>query len=182
MTKLLEAVIHGTDYPAYLLSTLVRRVKTDSNDEKNQFIKMNDTRIGMIKACINRKARLSGQKEDIKMALDLGNKNPAYLCGRLFATLEKLQQDASNNSLNRTIKDAYFSSAASRPAKIFPKLIKLAQNHIPKAEYGVYWNRTIGEIMNLLDNELPKTLSLTEQGKFIIGYYQQYYDKTKKNN
>ena len=35
------------------------------------------------------------------MALDLENKTPAYLCGRLFAVLEKLQQDASGGNLNR---------------------------------------------------------------------------------
>ena len=109
------------------------------------------------------------------MALDLENTNQAYLCGRMFAVLEKLQQDASKNLLNRTIKDSYFSSASSKPAIIFPKLLRLAQTHIPKAKYGNYWNSTIGEITNKLGGEFPDFLSLTDQGKFIIGYYQQYF-------
>ena len=41
------------------------------------------------------------------MALDIENNNQAYLCGRLFAVLEKVQSDALPG-LNRTIKDSYF--------------------------------------------------------------------------
>ena len=38
------------------------------------------------------------------MSLDLENKNQAYLCGRLFAVLEKIQQDSSKATINTTIK------------------------------------------------------------------------------
>lgn len=62
------------------------------------------------------------------MGLNTENQNQAYLCGRLFAVLEKLQQEALGN-LNRTIKDAYFASASSTPVLVFPKLLCLAQNH-----------------------------------------------------
>ena len=108
------------------------------------------------------------------MSLDKENRNPAYLCGRLFAVLEKLQQDASGNNLNSTIRDSYFSSAASKPAIVFPKLLKLAQNHLKKANNPVYYNKMIGEIIDMLKNDFPDTLLLTDQGRFMIGYYQQY--------
>ena len=106
------------------------------------------------------------------------------MCGRLFAILEKLQQEASNNSLNRTIKDAYFASASSKPALVFPKLIRLAQNHLNKVKYPSFYNKQIGEIIEQLNGEFPETLFLKEQGKFIVGYYQQYqsfFEKTGKN-
>ena len=110
------------------------------------------------------------------MALDYENKNQAYLCGRLFAVLEKLQQEASNNSLNRTIKDSYFSSAASKPALVFPKLLSLAQNHLKKLNEKslIFFNKLIQEIIDGINGEFPETLMLSEQGKFMIGYYQQY--------
>ena len=108
------------------------------------------------------------------MALDKENQGQAYLCGRLFAVLEKLQQEASNNSLNRTIKDSYFASAASKPVLVFPKLITLAQNHLKKVKYPGYYNRLIGEITNGLNGGFPDNLLLKEQGEFIVGYYQQY--------
>ena len=118
------------------------------------------------------------------MSLDNNNQNPAYLCGRLFAVLEKVQQEASNNKLNRTIKDAYFASACSQPAIIFPKLLVLAQNHLSKISQNKpnYWNYRLGEIVGELNNEFPQILTLVEQGKFIIGYYHQFFYKTEKNN
>ncbi len=168
LAEIFKTIIYGTNYPAYLLSTIIRRVKTDR--------KINGIRAGAIKACINRKSRLSGEKEELKLALDYENKNQAYLCGRLFATLEKLQQEASNNSLNRTIKDSYFSSAASKPALVFPKLLSLAQNHFKKVsdKYSIFYNKLIQEIINGIEGEFPDILMLSEQGKFMIGYYQQY--------
>lgn len=176
LAEIFKTIIYGTNYPAYLLSTIIRRVKTDR--------KINGIRAGAIKACINRKSRLSGEKEELKLALDYENKNQAYLCGRLFAVLEKLQQEASNNSLNRTIKDSYFSSAASKPALVFPKLLSLAQNHLKKLNEKslIFFNKLIQEIIDGINGEFPETLMLSEQGKFMIGYYQQYQSFFKKKD
>ena len=175
---LFEAILKGTRYPDELLSTVITRVKTDSDEENNHFIKLNDTRAGLIKGCINRKQN----KEEIKMSLDLENKNQAYLCGRLFAVLEKIQQDASGGGLNRTIKDSYFASACSKPSTVFPKLYKLSQNHIKKLSSPIFYNKLCGEILDGLDGKFPSTLSLDDQGRFIVGYAQQYRDLyTKKS-
>lgn len=180
MTKIFEAVIYGTNYPQFLLATVIRRVKTDTNDEIGHTRER--IRAGIIKACINRRLRISNKKEELNVALDKGNQNPAYLCGRLFAVLEKLQQDVSGNSLNRTIKDAYFASAAAKPATIFPKLLKLAQNHLKKSKSSVFYNRLIQEVIDQIDEGFPETLLLVEQGKFMIGYYQQYQSFFVKND
>ena len=165
MTKLFEAVMYNRRFPVALLETLIRRVKTDKY--------INDTRAGLIKAYLNR-----NEKEEIKLALDYENRNQAYLCGRLFAVLEWLQKRALGD-LNTTIKDKYFASAAAKPATVFPKLLTLAQAHIKKLDgerNKVYYNKLIGQIINEINDEFPITLSLVDQGKFIIGYYQQNQD------
>ncbi len=181
-TKMLDAAIQGYEYPRSLLYTAIRRVKTDADDEKKKTSKINPVRAGIIKACLNRYFRNTGKKEAITMSLDKNNQNPAYLCGRLFAVLEKVQQEAANNKLNRTIKDAYFASACSQPAIIFPKLMVLAQNHLNKiSPEKPYFNYQIGDIIGMLNSEFPQTLTLIEQGKFIIGYYQQFFYKSAKN-
>ena len=162
MAKLFEAALYGGKYPVSLLETVVRRVKTDKL--------ITEVRAGIIKACINR----NFAKEEFDVSLNQENLEPAYLCGRLFAVLEKLQQDASNNSLNRTIKDAYFGSACSNPAIVFPKLLRLAQNHLKKVKNPVFYNIQIGEIMDKLPGSFPNSLPLVKQGTFVIGYYQQY--------
>lgn len=176
MAKIFEAVIYGTNYPQFLLATVVRRVKIDTGN------KFNRIRAGIIKACINRKSRISNKKEELNVALDKDNQNPAYLCGRLFAILEKLQKDSSENTLNRTIKDAYFASAAPKPATIFPKLLKLAQNHLKKSKHAGFYNQCVEEVIDKIDGEFPETLPLVEQGKFMIGYYQQYQSFFVKND
>ena len=165
MTKLFEAVMYNNRFPVALLETQIRRVKTDKY--------INDTRAGLIKAYLNR-----NEKEEIKLALDYENRNQAYLCGRLFAVLEWLQKRALGD-LNTTIKDKYFASAAAKPATVFPKLLTLAQAHIKKLDgerNKVYYNKLIGQIINEINDEFPITLSLVDQGKFIIAYYQQNQD------
>ena len=119
------------------------------------------------------------------MSLDLENKNQAYLCGRLFAVLEKIQQDSSKATINTAIEDTYFPSACSRPATVFPKLYSLSQNHLKKFENPKlrnYYNDKCLEIIDDLNGEFPQTLSNDDQGRFIVGYAQQYRDLyTKKS-
>ena len=167
-SDMFQAILNGTNYPYTLLETVVRRVCTDSDTDSNNKIKINEVRAGLIKAFINRKARLNGDKEEITMSLDKENKNPAYLCGRLFAVLEKIQLEATDVKLNRTIKDAYFSSASSRPALIMPRLIDLSNYHLRKLKEGraIDFSKLINEIM----------------GKFQLGYFQQNKDFFAEQN
>ncbi|MBQ7676128.1 MAG: type I-C CRISPR-associated protein Cas8c/Csd1 [Campylobacter sp.] len=175
--KIFEAIINGTNYPSFLLENVILRIKIDKD--------INSIKAGIIKAYLNRKARLNNQRKEIEMSLDRENSNHAYLCGRLFAVLEKAQEKASGGGLNRTIKDTYFGSAMSSPASVFPNLIRLHNAHIKKLDEGmaVYYAKLVGEIINKMQNEFKKTLLLEEQGKFAIGYYQQIQDfYTKKGD
>ena len=72
-----------------------------------------------------------------------------------------------------TIKDSFFASACARPVSVFPRLVKLSQNHMAKFENDTYWQKLIGEIMSGLDGQFPSTMPPDDQGRFIIGYYQQ---------
>ena len=162
---LMESILNGARYPRTLLSTVVQRCKTDRD--------LSDTRIALIKACLNRKARFMNKQEVISMALDTENNSQAYVCGRIFALLEYAQKKAAKGELNRTIKDAYFTSACSKPSTVFPRLLQLAQHHLEKADNGGYINKLISEAIDKIEGKFPSTLSLDEQGEFIIGYYQQ---------
>ena len=183
-SDIFQAILNGTNYPYTLLETVVRRVCTDSDTDSNNKIKINEVRAGLIKAFINRKARLNGDKEEITMSLDKENKNPAYLCGRLFAVLEKIQLEATDVKLNRTIKDAYFSSASSRPALIMPRLIDLSNYHLRKLKEGraIDFSKLINEIMGKIKDSLPTNLSIMEKGEFQLGYFQQNKDFFAEQN
>lgn len=183
-SDIFQAILNGTNYPYTLLETVVRRVCTDSDTDSNNKIKINEVRAGLIKAFINRKARINGDKEEITMTLNPENTNPAYLCGRLFAVLEKIQLEATDVKLNRTIKDAYFSSASSRPALIMPRLIDLSNYHLRKLKEGraIYFSKLINEIMGKIKDSLPTNLSIMEKGKFQLGYFQQNKDFFAEQN
>lgn len=191
ISAIFEAMLNGTKYPEALLATIIRRIKIDNDDDdKNSFLSFT-TRVGVVKACLNRKARLSNKKEEITMSLNTENNSPAYLCGRLFAVLEKIQIDSYNilpdgtikafsdkDKPNRTIRDSFFSSACSKPSTVFPRLIQLSQHHIKKlvdTKYNLFgrYNKLMEEITDKLDGKFPSTLDNDKQGEFIIGYYQQ---------
>ncbi len=109
------------------------------------------------------------------MSLNEQSTHPAYVLGRLFAVLEKVQQEAVGD-VNASIKGRYFTSACASPASVFPILLRLSQHHISKAEYGYVRDNRIEAILNLLDvekNPIPAHFSLDDQGVFVLGYYHE---------
>ena len=121
------------------------------------------------------------------MSLNKDRPEPAYQLGRLFAALEKTQDDAFKGSLNASIKDRFFSAASATPAMVFPRLIRMNQHHIGKLEsksFQVNAEKRVQEIMANVD-QVPKHLSMTDQGLFAIGYYHQrqdFFTKKEPNN
>ena len=114
--------------------------------------------------------------------LDTSNKETAYVCGRIFAVLERIQWHALGET-NATIRDRYFSSASTTPGLAFGRLMNLTQKHLSKIKGekpGLYVNldRELQALCkDIEDKEFPATFRLEEQGAFALGYYHQ---KNKK--
>lgn len=165
----LRSIIEGRPYPESLFSQVIIRIRAERN--------INYEKAAIIKAYLLRKNKYT---EVLTMSLNQESENAAYLLGRLFAVLEKVQSDANGSS---TIKDRYFSSASSTPSVVFPVLLKTAQHHISKAKNGTYMEKHVSEIiekMDIVSNPIPSNLSLEEQGVFILGYYHQRNNLYKK--
>ena len=160
---IIRSILVGTVYPQSLLATLIGRIRADQT--------INYLRAAMIKACLNRKHRIHQIKEEVTMTLDKESTNIAYRLGRLFAVLEKAQKDAIPGA-NTTIKDRFYGSASATPSVVFPQLLRLAQHHIQKSEYGGRTDKMIEEIVCGI-GQFPAHLSLDDQGMFAIGYYHQ---------
>ena len=105
------------------------------------------------------------------MALNKESTNIAYRLGRLFAALERVQREAIPGA-NTTIRDRYYGSASATPRSVFPQLLRLAQHHIQKAQYGGKTDKLIEEIMAEIE-AFPAHLKLDDQGMFSLGYYHQ---------
>lgn len=169
----MRSIIGNTQYPVQMYSAILTRVKVERS--------INYVRAGFIKAYLSRLARfgVTKLKEDlITVSLNEENSNVPYRLGRLFAVLERAQSD-TNKEMKSTINSKYFSSASTTPAVVFPVLLKLAQHHIAKSDWGFKSNQSIEEIVSSID-EFPAYLNLEEQGMFMLGYYHQRKDFFKK--
>ncbi len=175
----LQAVLSGGPYPQSLAAAVLRRIRADGQTGGvNGHI-----RAAILKAYLARKARLTNQQETIAMSLDKNCPRAAYHLGRLFAALEKTQEDALGGELNVTIKDRYFSSASANPVAAFPRLLRLHAHHLDKlgAEkrgLKITREKLIQEICDHINTAdgFPAHLPLDEQGLFFIGYYHQRRD------
>lgn len=174
--EIVRAVLAGEDarYPAALLNAAVGRCRAEQ--------RVTYARAAVLKACINRGIRQAAravpstpEKEFFRM-LDTEHPSPAYRLGRLFAVLEKIQEEASPG-LNATIRDRYYGAASSTPVAVFTTLLRLKNHHLGKLSPGrrVNLERLIGEIMSGLA-DFPRQLPLPEQGRFALGYYHQRQD------
>lgn len=177
---MMRSILSGTPYPKSLLSSALRRIRAEHETTY--------PRVALVKAVLARANRYyhSDQKE-VGMSLDITNNNTGYRLGRLFAVLEKAQEEA-NPGLNATIRDRFYGAASSTPVAVFALLMKLKNHHIAKLENrgrAINFERLIGEIMSGID-EFPAHLSLSDQGRFAVGYYHQRQDffttKENKNN
>lgn len=167
--EMMRAVIGGTLYPMSLLVQLIARIRADGD--------ANGLRVAMIKAVLQRRFRKGLIHEEVSMSLNTESRNTAYLLGRLFAVLERIQYQALGE-LNAGIADRYYGSASAVPFSVFPRLLSGAKHHLSrlrkdKAGMAVNLDKDLGEIIAMLPETFPRHLSIDEQGRFVIGYYQQ---------
>jgi len=166
--QIVQAILSGSLYPATMLQQTIRRVRATRDVTRMQ--------AGILKAYLNRYYRIHSTKEkEITVALDTANNNPGYRLGRLFAVLEKIQEEA-NPGLNATIRDRFYGAASSSPVTVFPQLLKLKNHHLAKLENvgrKINFERMLTEIFDGIGSEMPSHLAMEDQSRFAIGYYHQ---------
>jgi CRISPR-associated protein Csd1 len=122
-------------------------------------------------------------------SVDLKQDDPAYLCGRLLAVFENLQESvyssAGESKINMTVADRYYSLASTNPRAAFPKLESLAKSHLRKlARAKPSWKnaieREVAELSEKIGTSFPPMLSLDGQGRFALGYYHQKAEQTRQ--
>ncbi len=163
---LMRSILTGLPYPAPLLTLAVQRCRAEQRPTY--------ARAAAIKGSLNRLIRFRQSTErEYSPMLDPSHPSPAYRLGRLFAVLEKIQEEANPN-INATIRDRYYGAASSTPVAVFTTLLRLKNHHLGKLSPGraVQMEKLIAEIMAGLD-DIPRQLALHDQGRFALGYYHQ---------
>ena len=166
-----KSIFQGIPYPYTLFAGCLRRIRAEQS--------LNITRAAIIKAYLNR----INNNQKIEVMLDKDNNNQGYLCGRLFAVLDKIQDDANNQ---HSIRERYMNAASATPAAVFATILNLSSHHSEKLNEGrkVFFEKMKQEIIDKISpNGFPAHLDLQDQGRFFVGYYQQmqsFYTKKEE--
>ena len=182
--EVMRAILTGLPYPRALLTQTILRIRADGD--------MNPLRVALAKAVISRTARKQYEAlirqtpdaphwKDPLVALDRDEPNIGYRLGRLFALLDYAQY-LSVGAVNAGVKEKFFASASSTPRRIFPSLLRMSQNHLSDArkspdtrDRANHADLEIKQVMDGLEahTPFPATLTLDDQGRFIVGFYHQ---------
>jgi CRISPR-associated protein Csd1 len=178
----MRAIVEGLPYPRPLLNAAVMRCRAEQAT-KDARGNVSFLRAAILKAWLNRDHRrqhpdLPADHAHFKEELDVTQPDVPYRLGRLFAVLERIQQQAQG-SLNAGIRDRYYGAASTTPVAVFTTLLRLKNAHMKKLSDAAeaHFERLIGEILGNVEapalHDFPTQLTLTEQGRFALGYYQQ---------
>lgn len=177
--SIIKSIFLGTPYPYTLLSACIRRIRAESGDGNAARI----TRIAIIKAFLNRQ---NVNDKRMEIMLDKRNTNQGYLCGRLFAVLDRIQEDANGIS---SIRERYMNAASSTPSSVFATILNLSSHHLENLSNEgkkVFYEKLKQEIINKISSDgFPAHLDLQDQGRFFVGYYHQrqdFFNKKEENN
>ena len=176
---IVKSIFEGLPYPQALFASCIRRIRAESGEKDKNAVHI--TRAAIIKAYLN---RLKNNEKKIQFMLDKENTNQGYLCGRLFAVLDKIQEEANNQ---HSIRERYMNSASSTPAAVFSTILNLSNHHVENLKNEgrkIYFEKLKQEIISKIDaNGFRPQLDLQDQGRFFIGYYHQRQDFfTKKED
>lgn len=168
-TAMLEAALQRRALPRSVLSGLLSRLRAEGGN-------VTALRAALLKACLV--APDHPNLEDNMTSLDHDNTDPAYLCGRLLATLDDAARLAT--SANNSLVDHSYASASTMPAVTFTRLLRLHRSHLDKLKRdnpgaANRIDATVTEIMDSFasTNGIPTTLEISEQARFALGMYHQ---------
>jgi CRISPR-associated protein Csd1 len=174
---IVKSITQGIPYPYTLYSSCIRRIKAECGErEQRKKSPVTTRRAAIIKAYLN---RINDNNKKIQIKLDEENTNPGYLCGRLFAVLDMIQEDA--NKIH-SIQERYMNSASSTPSSVFATILNLSSHHSEKLTNGsrIDYEKIKEEIIGKLPPDgFPAHLDLQDQGRFFVGFYQQRQNPIK---
>ena len=180
VSAIMQAILNGTPYPVTLINVVERRINVERDVPPDK--------AAIIKAYYLRKTTNEQFKEVLQMDINEESEYLPYVLGRIFSIYEQIQLGAIPN-INTTIKDKYFTSASTTPARIFPILGDLAAKHMRKAWKSeglkIKLDKVLGTLTQKVGDHYPSRLSLEERGAFQLGYYfenQKRFNKTNKSN
>ena len=188
--QLYLAALKGSSLPIILLKPILDEFQSAlvKESEEERTYPFSTSRFALIKLIL---LRNPNKKEDEFMpTYELADTpDPAYNLGRVLAVFENLQDKYHNYERKGAgIVERYYGTASSAPASSFPLLCRLARHHLSKLKKGEEKDTKAADAIEKDITEIfskfqptttgqppvfPRILTLEEQGKFALGFYQQ---------
>lgn len=168
---LLARALRGIPLPPSVLHHVLHRIASDGH-------------IDILRAALLRLAlcRPDDKEPRVSPGLDQKSHDTAYVSGRIFAQLEKIQYHAHDGQLNTTFGDRYFAGAIGNPTPALLAGRKLAASWLSKIRRrpttrskAFALAQELDDLQNRLDHCEPLTghLPPAQQAQFVLGYHQQ---------
>lgn len=188
--QLYLAALKGSSLQITLLKPILDEFQSAlvKDSEEERIYPFSTSRFALIKLIL---IRNPNRKEgDFMPTYELADTpDPAYNLGRLLAVFENLQNKYHNYERKGAgVVERYYGTASSAPASAFPLLCRLARHHLSKLKKGdekdkaaaYVIEKDIAEIFSKFQSTVagqppvfPRLLTLENQGKFALGFYQQ---------
>lgn len=186
IVQLYTAALRHASLPLSLLKPILDEFQSALVKNDDPF---NQSRFALIKLILIRN-KPKGKEGAFMPTYELADTpDSAYNLGRLLAVFENLQYHYHGGKLKGAgVVERYYGTASSAPSIAFPLLCRLARHHLSKLKKGDEdekkvaggIEKRIGEILCKFQApepgkppSFPRILSLEEQGRFALGFYQQ---------
>ena len=187
---LYQAALEKGQLPITLLKPILDEFHSAlvKDDEKKPLYPFTTSRFALIKLILLR--NLNKKEGDFMPTYELADTpDPAYNLGRLLAVFENLQDKYHNYERKGAgVVERYYGTASSAPASAFPLLCRLSRHHLSKLKKGEEKDKAAAyaiekDIVDIFSKfqatvsgqppVFPRILTLEDQGKFALGFYQQ---------
>lgn len=173
--RLLGTALLGRPLPPKLLNHVINRIRIDG--------RIDAARAALIRLALRRYPNLSDhEREGLTPTLNVENKQPAYVSGRIFAVMDDLQRTVfrvAEQKLNTTFAERYFGRAIDNPQVVIVSgrrnvqaWLKRLRGPLRRPNWSQAYERRLDDLFVQLD-AIPSGAVLTDKAQFILGYHQQ---------
>lgn len=186
---LYAAALHGSAPPVSLLKPLLDRLRARMAKDGGKALREH-SRFAFLKLILLRNPDPTSTMNITPKLAETDD--AAYNCGRLLSILAEAQRKAHDYKLTGpTVAEKYFGAASASPASVLPFLVNLNRHHLRKISRSdqykgderfleeelrnvlTMFRQTAAMELKRAAPEYPRSLTLREQGRFTLGFYQQ---------
>lgn len=172
MQRLLRCRLDASPMPWDIVFAISEKAKHPSSYNKKTYENLQYTACAVI-----RKYYIDHFKEEYKMALERDKRDRSYQYGRLLAILDKAERDTYENTEDRETNAMRLQTAfCEHPLRSSKQLIEQVKTgYYPRLvpNRRAFYERQIGEIMEILSSMPEAQLNAPLKETYILGYYLQ---------